>query len=115
MAVRECRGGAGRRRTMLPRDAIPALGAERRRRPEPAPALTYNGAPSQGGNAAMTLVLTNADVEALLTPRACIEPLEQAYREFALGEAANRARSHSYFPVESKAHPRFHYRFKSQE
>ena len=63
----------------------------------------------------MTLVLTNEDVEALLTPRACIEPLEQAYREFGLGQAANRARSHSYFPVESRAHPRFHYRFKSQE
>ena len=40
----------------------------------------------------MTLVLSNSDVEALLTPRACIEPLEQAYREFALGQAANRAR-----------------------
>jgi ornithine cyclodeaminase/alanine dehydrogenase-like protein (mu-crystallin family) len=63
----------------------------------------------------MTLVLTNEDVEALLTPRACIEPLEQTYREFALGQAANRARTHTYFPVESRAHPRFHYRFKSQE
>ncbi len=63
----------------------------------------------------MTLVLTNADVEALLTPRACIEPLEQAYRELALGQAANRARSHTYFPVESAAHPGFNYRFKSQE
>src|SRR4051812_22846719 len=66
------------------------------RRPIPPLALTYNGAPSRGGNAVMTLVLTNADVEALLTPRACIEPLDQAYREFALGEAANRARSHTY-------------------
>src|SRR5215212_3850213 len=64
---------------------------------------------------AMTLVLTNEDVEALLTPRACIEPLDQAYREFALGQGANRARSHTYFPVESATHPRFNYRFKSQE
>lgn len=63
----------------------------------------------------MTLVLTNEDVEALLTPRACLAPLEQAYRDQASGQAANRARTHTYFPAESRAHPGFHYRFKSQE
>ena len=53
------------------------------------------GRDSGRGSRTMTLVLSNADVEALLTPRACIEPLEQAYREHALGQAANRARTHT--------------------
>jgi ornithine cyclodeaminase/alanine dehydrogenase-like protein (mu-crystallin family) len=63
----------------------------------------------------MTLVLTNEDVEVLLTPRAVMEPLEQAYRELALGQAANRARSQTYFPADSRTYPGFNYRFKSQE
>ena len=58
------------------------------------------------GDCRMTLVLSNEDVQALLTPRACIEPLEEAYREHALGQAANRARTHTYFcqPQLPRAH-----------
>lgn len=61
------------------------------------------------------LVLTNDDVEALLTPEDVLETLEAAYREYAAGRAANRPRTHTYFPVEDERHPGFRFRFKSQE
>lgn len=44
-----------------------------------------------------------------------MEVLEVAYKEAALGKAANRPRNHTMFPVEDKRHPGFHFRFKSQE
>jgi alanine dehydrogenase len=60
-------------------------------------------------------VLTNEDVEELLTPEDVLESLEAAYREYAAGRAANRPRTHTYFPVEDERHPGFRFRFKSQE
>jgi ornithine cyclodeaminase/alanine dehydrogenase-like protein (mu-crystallin family) len=60
-------------------------------------------------------VLSNADVEQVLTPHECIDALEIAYRELSSGQGANRPRNHTYFPVEDPAHPGFRYRFKSQE
>ena len=60
-------------------------------------------------------VLTNDDVEALLTPQDVLESLEAAYVEYAAGRAANRPRTHTYFPVEDADHPGFRFRFKSQE
>jgi alanine dehydrogenase len=60
-------------------------------------------------------VLTNDDVEALLSPQDVLDGLEQAYREYAAGQAANRPRTHTYFPVEDERHPGFRFRFKSQE
>jgi alanine dehydrogenase len=63
----------------------------------------------------MTLLLNNDEVEKVLTPEVSIEATEAIYRELAEGVAYNRPRSQVYMPVESKGHPGFHYRFKSQE
>jgi hypothetical protein len=60
-------------------------------------------------------ILSNADVEKVLTTRECMAALEDAYRELTLGQAANLPRSHIYFPVEDANNPGFRYRFKSQE
>lgn len=61
------------------------------------------------------ILLSNQDVEQALTPRDAIEATEIIYRELAEGKAVNRPRSQTYMPVESKEHPGFQYRFKSQE
>src|SRR5947209_1816087 len=63
----------------------------------------------------MTLLLTNDDVERALSPQDAIAATESIYRELAEGQAINRPRSQTYLPVESKEHPGFRYRFKSQE
>ena len=63
----------------------------------------------------MSLLLSNDDVERALTPEDAIAATEAIYRELAEGQAINRARSQTYMPVESKQHPGFRYRFKSQE
>lgn len=63
----------------------------------------------------MTWLLNNEEVEQALTPEISIAATEQVYRELAEGAAFNRARSQVYLPVESKNHPGFRYRFKSQE
>jgi ornithine cyclodeaminase/alanine dehydrogenase-like protein (mu-crystallin family) len=60
-------------------------------------------------------ILTNAEIERVLTMQDCIEALEQAYKELAQGLGANRPRNHTYFPVEDPRYPGFRYRFKSQE
>lgn len=63
----------------------------------------------------MSLLLSNADVERALTAEDAIAATETIYRELAEGCAVNRPRSQTYMPVESKQHPGFRYRFKSQE
>ena len=63
----------------------------------------------------MTLLLSNEEVEQALTPRDAIIATENIYRELAEGKALNRARSQVYLPAESKEHPGFHYRMKTQE
>jgi ornithine cyclodeaminase/alanine dehydrogenase-like protein (mu-crystallin family) len=63
----------------------------------------------------MTLLLNNEEVEKALTPAETIAATESVYRELAGGAAYNRPRSQVYLPVESKTHPGFRYRFKSQE
>ena len=60
-------------------------------------------------------ILSNADIEAVLTPEECLGALETAYTELAAGKGANRPRNHTYFPVEDPRHPGFRFRFKSQE
>ena len=60
-------------------------------------------------------ILSNADIEQVLTAGECIDALETAYTELSRGEGANRPRNHTYFPVEDERHPGFRYRFKSQE
>ena len=63
----------------------------------------------------MTLLLNNDDVERALTPEDAIAATESIYRELAEGKAVNRPRSQTYMPVESKEHPGFRYRMKTQE
>jgi alanine dehydrogenase len=63
----------------------------------------------------MTLLLTNEEVEQALTPQDAIAATESIYRELAQGTALNRPRSQVYLPAESKEHPGFHYRMKTQE
>ncbi len=63
----------------------------------------------------MTLLLTNEEVERALTPEDAIAATESICRELAEGKAINRPRSQTYMPVESKQHPGFHYRMKTQE
>jgi alanine dehydrogenase len=63
----------------------------------------------------MTLLLSNEDVEKSISPQDSIEATEQIYRELAEGVALNRPRSQVYLPSQSKNHPGFQYRFKSQE
>jgi ornithine cyclodeaminase len=60
-------------------------------------------------------VLSNADVEQVLTAGECMAALEPAYKELSTGQGANRPRNHTYFPVEDERHPGFRFRFKSQE
>lgn len=60
-------------------------------------------------------ILSNEDVEQVLTPGDCLSALEVAYKELAEGKAANRPRNHTYFPIEDERYPGFRYRFKSQE
>lgn len=47
----------------------------------------------------MTLVISNEDVEQVLTLDDCFEVVDTAYRELAEGRAVNRARSHTYLPT----------------
>jgi alanine dehydrogenase len=61
------------------------------------------------------ILLNNDEVEQALTPADAIAATESIYRELAEGKAINRPRSQTYMPVESKEHPGFRYRFKSQE
>jgi len=60
-------------------------------------------------------ILSNADVEQLLSPRDVLDVLEVAYRELAQDRGHNRPRNHTYFPVEDERFPGFRFRFKSQE
>jgi alanine dehydrogenase len=60
-------------------------------------------------------VLSNADIEQVLTADECLSALESAYVDLTEGRGANRPRTHTYFPVEDARHPGFRYRFKSQE
>lgn len=60
----------------------------------------------------MTLVVSNEDVEHVLTLEGCFEAVETAYRELAEGRAVNRARSHTYLPT---ALPDVAYCLKSME
>jgi alanine dehydrogenase len=61
------------------------------------------------------LVLSNDDVQSVLTVEDTLSSLEIAYKEYADKRAANRERTHTYFPVEDARHPGFRFRFKSQE
>ena len=63
----------------------------------------------------MTLLLNNSDVEKALRRDDAMCWTENMYRDLAEGKALTRARSQIYLPQESKEHPGYTYRFKSQE
>jgi alanine dehydrogenase len=63
----------------------------------------------------MTLLLSNEEVDKALTHADALAATEAILGELAVGKAINRPRSQTYMPVESKEHPGFKYRFKSQE
>jgi len=52
----------------------------------------------QIARALMTLILSNQDVEKLLTMRECIEVLEEVYVELSEGRGVNRRRSDCLVP-----------------
>jgi ornithine cyclodeaminase/alanine dehydrogenase-like protein (mu-crystallin family) len=60
-------------------------------------------------------ILSNQDVEQVISLDEAVRDLEAAYREHACKQAANRPRNHTFFPVEDERHPGFRFRFKSQE
>lgn len=60
-------------------------------------------------------ILSNDDVEKVLTADECMKALQTAYVEHSGGRAHNRPRNHTYFPLEDDEHPGFRFRFKSQE
>lgn len=60
----------------------------------------------------MTLILSNKDVEQLLTMRECIEALEVAYGELAAGRGLARTRSDCIAPT---SRPDTHYSLKSMD
>lgn len=47
----------------------------------------------------MTLIMSNEDIEEILTIQHCTEVLEAAFKDLAEGKAVNRPRSHTYTPV----------------
>lgn len=60
-------------------------------------------------------ILSNEDVQQVLTAQECLDTLRTAYQELSSGKGANRPRNHTYFPVADERYPGFRYRFKSQE
>src|SRR5712691_1274791 len=60
----------------------------------------------------MTLLINNELAKEILTMEACIEALEEAYREEGEGSGANRTKSNIQIPTES---PDFWYRYCSME
>jgi ornithine cyclodeaminase/alanine dehydrogenase-like protein (mu-crystallin family) len=61
------------------------------------------------------LLLNNDEVEKALSLEDAIVATETIYRELADNQAVNRPRTQTYFPVESREHPGFQYRMKTQE
>jgi alanine dehydrogenase len=62
-------------------------------------AAASGNSPEQAPGASMTLILSNDDVDKLLTMRECIDVLEEAYVELAEGRGVNRTRSDCITPT----------------
>lgn len=60
----------------------------------------------------MTLILNNEEIQQALNIKACLETMEEAYRELAFSRAVNRPTSHSYLP---HSLPQTTYSFKSMD
>src|SRR4051794_31078709 len=63
--------------------------------------------------ALMTLILSNEEIDRLLTMPECIETLEEAYVELAEGRGVNRTRSDCFTPVPGQ--PEALYSLKSMD
>jgi ornithine cyclodeaminase/alanine dehydrogenase-like protein (mu-crystallin family) len=59
----------------------------------------------------MTLILSNADVDSLLTMGDCIEAVEEAFRDLGTGRATNRPRTLTYSPLD----PNHYYMFSCMD
>ena len=57
------------------------------------------------------LLLSDTDIQQVLTMQMCVTSSEQAYRELAAGDAVTRPRSHTRVPLENERY----YNFKSME
>ena len=57
------------------------------------------------------LLLSDADIQQVLTMEMCVRSLEEAYRELATGNAVTRPRSHTRVPLDDERY----YMFKSME
>ena len=60
----------------------------------------------------MTLLITSEEAEQVMPMRACLDALEQSFRELAAGIAVNRPRSDTYTPTSEKD---VYYRYKTME
>lgn len=60
----------------------------------------------------MALLLTSEDVEQALDMQACLEALEESFKELAEGIAVNRPRSDTYVPT---SQPEIYFRYKTFE
>ena len=60
----------------------------------------------------MTLLITSEEAEQVMPMRACLDALEQSFRELAEGLAVNRPRSDTYTPTSEKD---VYYRYKTME
>jgi len=62
------------------------------------------------------LLITNEDVEKILTAKNCVEAMENAFRDLASGYAINRPRSHTYTPLPAEpGEENRYYMFKSMD
>ena len=62
------------------------------------------------------LIITNEDVQKILTPENCVNAMENAFRDLAAGYAINRPRSHTYTELEAQpGEENRYYMFKSMD
>lgn len=59
----------------------------------------------------MTLILSETDIESVLTMKDCLRVLEETFNDFGLGHAVDRPRTHTYSYLE----PGTFYNFKSMD
>lgn len=63
----------------------------------------------------MTLLLNTKEVEFLLKMRDCVEAMEYAFKDLAIGQGINRPRSHTYVPMPGDPDEDRFYMFKSMD
>ena len=61
----------------------------------------------------MTLILSNEEIESLLTMDACLEVIEEAYRELAVGRAVNQLRIDTQMAMDAPEGKEREYEFKT--